>query len=330
MKPWLWLPPKIAHDLSPFALKLIGHTRPPRSYPWDSFAWRGLHFANRLGIAGGVDKNASMVQGWWSLGAGFIEIGTVTPKPQSPNPGLIIDRDPATLTLWNKMGFPSVGAAVVEKNLRRLPAPRQTPLFVNIGKNRQTPNEEAATDYVSCLQTLSGFADAFVINISSPNTQGLRDLQGAASLENLLSKVMHAREKSRAPQTPLLLKLSPDLSTTDLHTALDVSHALNLEGWILTNTTFSREPGSRFPKEGGVSGRPLSGLSKETLKNALKHLGSRRDGKLVISAGGILTPEDVFERLELGADLTQVYTALIFQGPGFFKQVAKAYPKRLL
>lgn len=325
-KPWLWLPARVAHDLSPLFLQAYSFLREPVRYEWRPFAWQGLQFANRLGLAGGVDKDAGSIRAWWALGAGFVEIGTVTPQPQGPNPGRIMARDSQNLALWNKMGFPSAGMEKVARNLARLPRPYHTPVFINIGKNRTTTNEYAAQDYVACMRQLAPFADAFVVNISSPNTTGLRDLLKRENLRKFLEPIVSERArlpKARATSLPLLLKLSPDLQQEDLASALETSLDLQMDGWIVSNTTLQRGNDSPFPNEGGVSGGPLAALSLEILRKTLALLGTKRQGKLLISAGGILSAKDVRERLELGADLVQVYSALIFQGPGFFKDVAR-------
>lgn len=331
MKPWLWLPPRLAHDLSPFALGALGAVSGPRIPEWSPLEWRGLHFPNRLGIAGGVDKSGATVRGWWALGAGFVEVGTVTPQPQKPNPGVIMGRDLPSRAIWNKMGFPGEGSARVAKRLARLTDPRPTPVFVNVGKNRQTPNEFAARDYAACVRALRDVADAFVINISSPNTQGLRELQGAAYLREFLRQIVAARDADLPPgrePLPLLLKLSPDLDDSAMMEAVDVALERGVDGFIATNTTSARGPGSPFPAEGGVSGAPLADRSKRALRTILSALGDRRPGKLVISVGGVMSPEDVLERLAMGADLVQVYSALILEGPGFFGRVAAAHASR--
>lgn len=325
MKPWLLLPPKWAHDLGPYGLKLYSlfHSQPTPI--WQPFSWRHLQFKNPLGLAGGVDKNAESLNEWWNLGAGFVEVGTVTPRPQKPNPGVIMDRDLAAKALWNKMGFPSEGADEVFYNLRSYEE-RRTPVFVNVGKNRDTANADAADDYVHVIRKLKPFADAYVVNISSPNTQGLRNLQSKEALYELLVPVLAEARKPMAK--PVLLKLSPDLSDQQLEEALFVSLDLGVDGFVLTNTTLSRPSGIAFPAEGGLSGAPLKELSAEILRKTLAILGTRRGDKLIVSAGGLLTPEDVFERLQMGADLVEIYSALILEGPGFFHHVAGRYHGR--
>ncbi len=323
MKPWLWLPPQLAHDLGPYALRTLARFKNEPTPVWRPFEFRSLHFQNRWGIAGGVDKNGDQVLPWWALGAGFVEIGTITPQPQTPNPGKIMDRDLQLEAVWNKMGFPSKGIESVKKNLAKLKRPYRTPIFLNVGKNRNTANESASADYLKGILELDTFADAFVINISSPNTSGLRDLQGEQYLRDFLMPILQARRQLQDKTKPILLKLSPDLSVLEQQMALDVSCELGIDGWILTNTTTSRPPQSFFAKEGGLSGKPLGELSKQNLRAAIRHLGSRRDGKLIVSAGGIFTSADVTERISMGADLVQMYAALIFEGPFYFRNLSR-------
>jgi dihydroorotate dehydrogenase len=324
MKPWLLLPPQWAHDLGPFGLKLYSLFHSGPTPVWKSFTWKNLVFKNPLGLAGGVDKNAESLKEWWALGAGFVEVGTLTPKPQSANPGKIIDRDNERGALWNKMGFPSHGADEVYFNLRAYDY-KPTPVFVNIGKNRETANEDAVNDYLYLIDHLKPQADAFVVNISSPNTKGLRDLQNKQALMKLLDPLVKMSHQDISK--PILLKLSPDLNDELLEEALTVAVDLGIDGFVLTNTTLSRPSGIDFPAEGGLSGAPLKQLSCQILQKSLQILGKNRPGKLIVSAGGAMTPEDVFERLQMGADLVEIYSALIFEGPGFFRKVAGRYSR---
>ena len=323
MKPWLWLPPKLAHDLSPLAIQLYSLLHDANTPEWGSLSWRGIHFKNRLGLAGGVDKNGDHLRAWQRLGCGFIEMGTVTPVPQKPNPGTIFDRSIEDGALWNKMGFPSCGADEAHYNLKSFKSDSKLPILVNIGKNRQTPNESAANDYALLIERFADHADAFVLNISSPNTKGLRDLAGRSALESFLNPLQKMKEQQGFHQ-PVLLKLSPDMEIDDLKRVLDVSVEKGIDGFVLTNTTLSRTTVKKFPSEGGVSGRPLAELSKTALRAAINHLGREKSKKLVISVGGVMTSDDVFERLSIGADLVEVYSTLIFSGLGFFRKVEKA------
>lgn len=332
-KPWLWLPPKFAHDLGLYGLKFLSRipagSDTQKSSTWSSSRIKQLHFHNPLGIAGGVDKNAETVLAWQRFGCGFIEIGTVTPLPQDPNPGKIMDRDPKTKSLWNKMGFPSAGADVVLKNIEALKKSGnlKIPLFINLGKNRVTSNENAHLDYIKLMTHFQNVADAFVVNISSPNTTGLRDLAKSESFEPFIQALMN-HHQSLATRPPLLLKLSPDLPTEDFEFVLQTCLKYDIDGFILTNTTTSRDLTPFFPKEGGVSGSPLKNLSLQALETAVKICSTQKSKKIIISTGGVMTAADVFERIDKGADLVQVYSTLIFEGPGFFRKVAKVAKQR--
>ncbi len=329
VKPWLWVSPQLAHDLSPLALKLYGRFNSYQTLTWSPFVWRGIEFTNRLGLAGGVDKNASNIEHWWTLGPGFVEIGTVTPQAQPGHRGKRLDRDVAQRSIWNRLGFPSHGVEHVREKLKHLYQPRFTPVFANIGKNATTPLADAARDYITCIEKLSGLVDAFVVNISSPNTEGLRELAKPNNFQRFLEPIVAAnnmRKGHRASDinVPLLIKLSPDTTDEDLANILNTSADLGVDGWILTNSSVGIRDNLSFPVEGGVSGGPLASRSKEILRKTIQILGSKRQDRLVVSCGGVLTPQDVFERLEMGADLVQVYSALIFEGPFFFRKVGEA------
>ena len=331
MKPWLLLPPKLAHDISPIALQLYSFFQKAPTPSWNPFVWKGIVFKNRLGIAGGIDKNAELLNVWGPLGCGFTEIGTVVPEPQKSNSGTILDRSLPDQALWNQMGFPSLGADEVYYNVKNHRQISSLPILVNIGKNRTTSNDTAFSDYVLLLEKFYLLADAFVINISSPNTVGLRDLAKTENLNNFLSPILLARKKLLAQhglEKPILLKLSPDLEIDDFKNSVDICLKNNIDGFVLTNTTLSRTTQNHFPNSGGVSGKPLEDLSKKALQIVCNHLGPERHKKLVISAGGVMTADDVFERIEMGADLVEVYSALIFEGPGFFKDVAQKFYKK--
>ncbi|MCB0422766.1 MAG: quinone-dependent dihydroorotate dehydrogenase [Bdellovibrionales bacterium] len=322
----------MSHKLGPLFLKIYSRFRPYQTLTWRPFVWNGIEFNNPLGTAGGLDKNADDIHSWWTMGPGFLEIGTITPISQEPNPGEILARDNNTQALWNKMGFPNEGVDQAIQKLKTLYQPHFTPIFANIGKNRTTPNEKAQDDYITCVHKLTPYVDVFVVNISSPNTSGLRDLLLPDNLKNFLAPIVQANEEAsnsynkdndvedKGP-TPILLKVSPDVDTEQLKSIIEISCELGIDGWILTNTTLERK-GVSFPSEGGVSGVPLAERSKEVLKQAVAILGERRKNKLLVSTGGVMTPEDVFERLEMGADLVQTYSALVFNGPFFFREVA--------
>lgn len=320
IRPWLWLPAEWSHDIAPYALSMYAELFPEKNPEYRARKWRGLFFRNPVGIAGGVDKTGSMVSSFWKIGAGFVEVGTVTPRAQQANPGKIIDRDISRTAVWNKMGFPNEGAQELALNIRNL-TEHETPVFVNIGKNRDTKNEDAVEDYLQCIRIVEKYAsektDAYVINISSPNTKGLRELQSQNALDSLLGPVSASTSK------PYLVKLSPDLNDDDLKHALDVSLKNKAAGFILTNTTLSREPGMHFSNEGGVSGAPLAERSRRALTLCLNHLGKNREDLLIVSAGGVLNSKDVDERLQMGADLVQIYSTLVFNGPRIFKDLRR-------
>lgn len=314
---WRHLPVQLAHDWAFLGISFYAFIKDYPTFHWREFQWRGLNFQNRLGIAGGVDKNGEMIKSWQKLGVGFVEIGTVTPLPQKANPGKILDRDWSNKNLWNKMGFPSLGSAEVYYNLLKEKENIKVPIFLNIGKNRNTENEEAEQDYLRLIQHFQNIVDAFVINVSSPNTKGLRDLQNKKKLESLVRNACKVTLGK-----PILVKLSPDLEEKDLEDSLLGALAGGASGFILTNTTLSRPKNCKFPAEGGLSGRDLAEKSKTLLKQSLKILGTKREKLLIVSVGGVLSPKDVIERIDLGADLVQTYTGLVFYGPDFFSDTA--------
>ncbi len=325
IKPWLWLPTSWAHSLSFIALRWLNHFGDGQPLVWKSRTWRNLVFKNPLGIAGGLDKNGEFLKAWWNLGAGFVEVGTVTPESQKANPGKIISRNKKAQALWNRMGFPSFGADEVFYNLTAF-KPYLTPVFVNVGKNRETSLELAANDYLQVMDRLNSLADIFVINISSPNTVGLRDLQKKDNLLKFLKPlVQFCKDRN---DKPLLIKLSPDLSSGELMETVQAASEVGISGFVLVNTTLSRPDEILFPKDGGLSGKPLRLQSEEILKQTIKILGPNRSGKLIVSVGGIFSAEDAMMRLQLGADLVQIYSALVFEGLGFFKKISYDFQKR--
>ena len=320
---WKFLPAGLAHELAPIGIQLYSEIFPCQKADWLPLDWHNLHFRNRAGTAGGVDKNAELLEAWQSLGAGFCEIGTVTPLPQNPNSGKIIDRDWENQNLWNKMGFPSHGMKDVYHNILHHKKNINIPLFINIGKNRDTPNLLAHHDYIDLVKQFKNVADVFVVNISSPNTKNLRDLQNQEYLKFLCHQVTHT-----AGHVPVVIKLSPDLSEAELCNAMDTALSECVSGFILTNTTTSRPSGCVFPTEGGLSGKDLKSKSIKALQTAIKHLGNNKKNTLIVSAGGILTSDDIKHRLDLGADLTQSYSGLIFEGPHFFKKASQFFNKK--
>ncbi len=317
-RPWLWVPSRWAHDLAPYIIPTIACFSGKTKKSWRPFRWRGLQFQNPLGIAGGVDKSGRSLAAWNQLGAGFLEVGTVTPEPQGPNPGRIMDRDTSQQALWNKMGFPNPGLKALKSRLQGFDK-KGTPLFINIGKNRWTDNDQAFKDYATCIKELHCFADVFVVNVSSPNTKGLRDLLSEKELKTFLQKIKELTDPV-CKGTPIVLKLSPDMDQQTLEMAL--THSADfVDGWILTNTTKQRYDGCHFnPDAGGVSGAPLRNLSRLALQIA-KPFKEKYPEKLLISVGGVSTTEEICWRLDQGADLVQMYSALVFEGPFFFRKM---------
>lgn len=315
--------PEVAHEWLPLlltSLVFLDDQIEKEAHVWNSFSWRGLNFRNPLGIAGGVDKTGDSFTCWQTLGCGFYEVGTVTPAPQSPNPGKIIDRHLGSFSLWNRMGFPSPGANETRLTLSTCFENRKIPFLINIGKNRNTTLEDAQNDYLFLINSLADLADVFVINISSPNTQGLRWLFSPERFEAFISPII---KKSHKHKRPILLKLSPDESLEQLAFIIDASIAAGIDGFITCNTTTRRNDSIPFPPEGGVSGQFLKPYSLESLKFLVNHLGSRKNNLLVISAGGISDGHDVKERLQIGANLSQIYSSIIFRGPYVFKKIAR-------
>ncbi len=287
----------------------------------------GLEFKNPVGLAAGYDKDALAMRGLAALGFGHLELGTVTPRPQAGNPRPRIFRLVEDRAVINRMGFPGQGALKVKRRIAAVGRRPATPIIgVNLGKNKDTPLEEAAGDYVALVNTFSLLADYLAINVSSPNTVGLRRLQGRDMLENLLGAIAQARQLIASDQgirTPILVKLAPDLSQDELQDALEVILRTGMDGIIATNTSLGRDGlHSRYQSEaGGLSGEPLRQRSETILGRVVKSL----DGRLpVVSAGGILSPQDAKRRLDMGAALVQVYTGLVYAGPGLVQKIIRA------
>ncbi|MCK6596808.1 MAG: quinone-dependent dihydroorotate dehydrogenase [Bdellovibrionaceae bacterium] len=323
--PWLKFSPELVHEKQVYLLHLLcllDEASNNAWQQWDAFSWKQLNFPNRIGIAGGVDKTGANINNWWQLGAGFVEVGTITPKYQQPNPGKIIARDQKNLSLWNKMGFPHPGFEESLWNLEKRLSEKQTPILVNIGKNRWTPNEKAQEDYQFLIHELHSYADIFVVNISSPNTQGLRDLFKKQNFKPFIKSIY---QTSKEYKKPILLKLSPDENEESFDLIVDLSLEVGFDGFILTNTTTQRTSELSFPTDGGVSGKFLAPFSKLALQRIVKHLGTEKKNKLIINAGGVFNYEDYLERRQLGADLVQLYSGIVFNGPYIFKKIAREH-----
>jgi dihydroorotate dehydrogenase len=320
--------PETTHQFTLNALRLAGNFPPSNwilkqlyrtpSKPVQAF---GLTFKNPVGLAAGYDKDAVAINGLSVLGFGHVEVGTVTPKPQPGNPKPRVFRLPEDEAVINRMGFPGRGAEYASRRLSTV-SHRSTVIGVNLGKNKDTPLEESARDYIELIRIFAPLADYLTINISSPNTVGLRRLQGREMLENLLGQIKMERESS-GTKLPVLVKLAPDLNEEELEDAIGVILDQGMDGIIATNTTLARDGlRSRHQREtGGLSGSPLRGRSEAVLSRVLRLV----DGKVpVVSAGGIMHPEDAKKRLALGASLVQVYTGLIYRGPNLVKEIVES------
>jgi len=287
----------------------------------------GLEFNNPVGLAAGFDKNAELVSQMSDLGFGFIEIGTVTPRPQSGNPKPRLFRLTADSALINRMGFNNQGAAAIRRRLRG--KKRKILIGGNIGKNRDTPNEQAVNDYARCFEELYDCVDYFVVNVSSPNTPGLRALQEGDALRKILTHLGDLNNVKPDPK-PILLKIAPDLTDAQLDEIIAIVRETGTDGIVATNTTVAREGLITGAKkvaacgEGGLSGRPLKVRSTEVVR----YLAEKSNGEIpIIGSGGIHTPEDALEKLNAGASLVQVYTGFIYEGPGLIRRINRAILK---
>lgn len=283
----------------------------------------GLHFPHPVGLAAGLDKNGKAPDGFSSIGFGFAEVGTVTPKGQSGNELPRLFRLPPDEALINRMGFNNEGAAAMAASLAKRKIHR-VPIAVNIGKNKVTPNELAHEDYQACIRMLYDYGDFFVVNISSPNTQGLRDLQHGDELKKLLSAVMDELEAqaSARKQKPksVLVKIAPDMSEDQLEHTVSTIMESRVSGIIATNTTLSRDglAHANAKEAGGLSGLPLKERSTEVIRSVYRQTG----GKLpIIGSGGIFTAQDAYDKIRAGASLVEIYTALIYKGPGVLREL---------
>jgi len=325
------LSPERAHSVTLALLRMGGAIAPGRWFVRALFAPRpdgppvhafGLTFANPVGLAAGYDKDGLGWRGLAAMGFGHLELGTVTPRPQPGNPPPRIFRLVEDCAVINRMGFPSRGAEYLAARLRGSRPPGLI-LGVNIGKNKDTPLERAGEDYLALLQSFAPLADYLAVNVSSPNTPGLRTLQSQAALEGLLrpladERSVQARRLGRP--VPLLVKLAPDLTEPEVDDALAAILATGMDGVILSNTTLRRE-GLRSPRAaetGGLSGDPLRALNTEMVRRVARVVG----GKLpIIASGGVMSPEDYRQKLDAGATLVQLYTGLIYSGPSLVKRV---------
>ena len=284
----------------------------------------GLKFPNPVGLAAGFDKDARLIDEMSNLGFGFIEIGTVTPKPQDGNPKPRLFRLPIDRAIVNRMGFNNEGVHAAVARLKK----RTKGVIVggNIGKNKLTPNEVATDDYKICFEALFPYVDYFVVNVSSPNTPGLRELQEREPLRQLMTTIKGMSAKREKPK-PVLLKIAPDLNQSQLDDIVDILISSGTDGVIATNTTISRDSLQTSKQEidqignGGLSGAPLTTRSNEVISYLRTKLGKDYP---IIGVGGIMSAQDAQDKLDAGADLVQVYTGFIYEGPGFVKRINKA------
>ena len=303
----LGLNPLMANKPEPLPVKLLG-----------------LEFSNPVGLAAGLDKNAAHVDALASLGFGFIEVGTVTPKAQPGNPKPRMFRLPKFDAVINRLGFNNGGLPELLKNLE---CTRYTGVLgINIGKNKDTANSDALSDYLTCLRAVYARASYVTVNISSPNTQGLRDLQQLDALKSLLGGLREAQinlATQHGKHTPMLLKVAPDLSESDLDDIASVVHSTGFEGVIATNTTISRAgiSGNHADEQGGLSGRPVF----EPATHILAGLRTRLNAEVVlVGVGGILSGADAAKKVAVGANLTQFYTGMIYRGPALIGECVEA------
>ncbi|MBK8727484.1 MAG: quinone-dependent dihydroorotate dehydrogenase [Holophagaceae bacterium] len=328
-RPWIFrMDPERAHDLA-FSLGERLCDWPgldaPKLDPSLARTAFGLRFPSPLGLAAGLDKGARLLPLWKALGFGHVEIGTVTPRPQPGNPKPRLFRLPEEGLILNRMGFNSEGAEVVAERLRSRP----DGLLVggNLGKNKATPEEAALDDYRDAYRLIAPRVDYIALNISSPNTPGLRDLQAPEALKPLLAGMLALRKEMGLEAQPILLKLAPDLAPEDLDATVDAAAASGIDGLIATNTTLDRgivSEANRARVErwgaGGLSGRGLHAKARDVRKRVLARLGGRLP---LVACGGISTGAEATEALADGAALAQLYTALIFEGPGLVGRINK-------
>jgi dihydroorotate dehydrogenase len=284
----------------------------------------GIKFKNPVGLAAGFDKNGEYIEALSNLGFGFIEVGTVTPMPQPGNDKPRMFRLEEDQAIINRMGFNNKGVDTLAERLRILKK-KDSSIVIggNIGKNKTTPNEEAVNDYIKCFDRLFDVVDYFVVNVSSPNTPGLRELQEKEPLTNLL-KTLQERNSKNGVSRPILLKIAPDLTNDQLNDIVEIVQTTGIAGVIATNTTIGRNglyTSETITKEtGGLSGKPLTSRSTEVIR----YLSQQSKGSFpIIGVGGIHSPEDAKEKLEAGASLIQLYTGFIYEGPGIIKRICK-------
>ncbi len=301
---------------SPALCQLVQEFLSPPRLPTEAM---GIKFPNPIGLAAGMDKNGVAIDAWAALGFGFTEIGGVTQHPQPGNPRPRLFRIPETNAIINRMGFNNDGAKAIATRLSNTKKQSVTPLGINLGKSKRTPLEEAHLDFVHSFLQLHAYADFFVVNVSSPNTPGLRKLQDKESLATILRALKQANhEPAQLRPKPILVKIAPDLTFEAIDDVIELVSELNLDGIVATNTTLSRPEDSKhhspktYEETGGLSGKPLQKKSTEIIR----HIHQQTNGKLtIIGVGGIDDAASAWEKITSGAALLQIYSGLIFQGP---------------
>ena len=331
-RPFLFgLDAEAAHDLTLAALARLQNT--PAQCLWqgpriaDPVDIAGLKFPNRVGLAAGLDKNGRCIDGLGAMGFGFIEVGTVTPKPQPGNPKPRIFRLPQAHALINRLGFNNGGLAAFIANVQRAKSFRAAGgvLGLNIGKNAATPIERAADDYLIGLEGVFPHADYVTVNISSPNTKNLRELQGDAAMDALLGALQERKlqlQKAQQRKVPMFLKIAPDLDEAQVSVIAGTLQRHRIDGVIATNTTLERSAVQGLPhagEAGGLSGAPVLQASNRVITQLRAALGK---GYPIIGVGGVMSTADALSKIEAGADLVQIYTGLIYRGPALVSEVA--------
>ena len=279
----------------------------------------GLKFNNPVGLAAGFDKNAKLYNELNCFGFGFIEIGTVTPEPQKGNPKKRLFRLVDDKGIINRMGFNNDGMCKITTRLKKN---KNVLIGGNIGKNKSTPNNQAVSDYLLCFNYLHDFVDYFVVNVSSPNTPNLRELQNKEPLIDILKSLKDENIKKQKPK-PILLKISPDLSKNNLSDIIDIVLSLKIDGIIATNTTIQRNnlKSKNINESGGLSGKPISERSNEVIR----YISEKSKGSIpIIGVGGIHSAQDAIDKINAGADLVQIYTGFIYEGPSLVRSINKA------
>jgi dihydroorotate dehydrogenase len=317
------LPPEMAHELGLHGLRMLQRSwRPPEQDRTLEVEVFGRRFAHPVGLAAGFDKNGDYVDALGALGFSHVEVGTVTPRPQPGNPRPRLFRLRKSRALINRMGFNNKGAEYVAEKLQR--SSWRGIRGISIGKNADTPLDRATNDYVACLRALYAVADYFAINVSSPNTQGLRDLQAATALAEIVTSLQKERRRleiRHGKRVPLLVKISPDMDPPELHDLCEVLGKHRLDGVIATNSSTNLQGFDdelRATQGGGLSGAPLQEKSLEVLRRLRLGLGSEFP---IISVGGLMTADAVVMRLQEGANLVQLYTGFVYRGPALLAEI---------